>query len=184
MAGTYEGAPSKAGKEGGMYARIPKMEDDGIDKTRAAKVRVGEPRSPGGGSFNGLGISPVDSAASETRHSKRAREDEVETEQKLVMNGECHETNGTIPIQDEHNSPRKRQRKESDAARSHGLVDHSEEALEVGNHDDSAVTPPEQRAIATKLNGTTLHADELSDDGGLVSPKLDDDVSEEGEVEA
>ncbi|KAL2053638.1 hypothetical protein ABVK25_005941 [Lepraria finkii] len=169
MADIYEGVPSKAGRESGMYERSSEMADDSDDKTRAEGTKRDDGRSPA--TVNGLIASPTGSQATEGRGSKRGHEDGAGTGQETITNGASYEGNG-----DE--SPRKRQRLSNNAAEANVVPTQPEQA------DDSADAPrSEQVRVVAEHNGTAAPVEETLDGGGLVSPKLDDDV-EEGEVKA
>lgn len=157
MAGIYENGPSKAGKEsGGMYERTPENGDERDDKTRL-KIEDGA-TSPGvsnDGLVSPMVVSPEDSQAG----AKRGREEdggEAETE---PANGSAHEANGNTINQD---GARKRQRVNEEPSRN-GY------ALQSAQLVGAAATPA---------------GDMMDEEGGLESPNLEEDGSEEGEVEA
>jgi len=171
MADIYEGSPPKAGREGGMYERSPAAIDQWNDKTRAMGSKTLSPE----GSAGALSVSPTSSRRSEERPAKRPREDEGDSQQTLMTNGTQHSTNGDVSGRDGHDNPRKRQRLSSESVRSEGTAAQTQQTI------DAIV---ESASTATlQSNGAVVHAEEEVDGGGLVSPKLDDDV-EEGEVEA
>lgn len=152
-----------------MYERSSEMADDSDDKTRAEGTKRDDGRSPA--TVNGMIASPTGSQATEGRGSKRGHEDGAGTGQETITNGASYEGNG-----DE--SPRKRQRLSNNAAEANVVPTQPEQA------DVSADAPrSEQVRVVAEHNGTAAPVEETLDGGGLVSPKLDDDV-EEGEVKA
>jgi hypothetical protein len=169
MADIYEGVPSKAGGESGMYEHSSETADDSDDKTRATGSQKEHGRSPP--TVNGLMISPTSSQVIEGRGSKRGHEDGARMGQELSMNGTEHEANG-------EESPRKRQRLGSDTAEANGVLTQPEQVV-----DTIDALPSDRVRRVAEQNGTAAPAEDLTDGGGLLSPKLEDDV-EEGEVEA
>ena len=171
MADIYEGVPSKAGRETGMYEHTLLTAEEWDDKTRAMGLKMDDGRSPA--TIDGMLGSPLSSQGTDGRGAKRSLEDGGGTAQESMANGAEYESNG-------HDSPRKRQRLDDDTA-----------------HFDLASSPPEQtqgsapsndtggaqRSEQVHMNGTTAPVMEEIDGGGLVSPRLEDDV-EEGELEA
>ena len=172
MADIYEGVPSKAGRENGMYEHTSEMVDDSGDKTRAAGSKSENGRSPA--TINGQITSPTGSQATDGRGAKRGHDDEASIGQEPIANGSNHETNG-------EESPRKRQRLGNELSQANGLPTSSEQVPDPVNPGETADAPRSQLVrVALHQNGAV---EESSDGGGLVSPQLDDDV-EEGEVEA
>jgi len=183
MADIYRGVPSKAGKEGGMYERLPETGDDVNDKTRARRPSGESLQSPGGGSVNGLAVSPVGSQVSEVKHMKRSRGGGSEAELQPTTNGANYGLK-EVAVEDNSGSPRKRQRVDRDTAPSNLVLKQPGIESDATVHEHSpAALPAEQQGIANKLNGTTLHSDKQRKEAGLGSPRLEDG-SEEGEVEA
>ncbi len=176
MADIYESSPPKAGRKGGMYERTPEAIDEWNDKTRAMGSKT---LSPEEGSAGALSVSPLSSRASEERRPKRGREEEGESQQTILANGTQHSTNGDASGLDGHDSPRKRQRLSSESAQSDGVASQTQRTI------DNIVATASTATFQS--NGAAVHEEESvdrdGDGGGLVSPKLDDDV-EEGEVEA
>ena len=132
MASIYEGGPSKAGKDGGMYERIGEKEDDASDQTRAARSPRENLQSPEEQRVNGSALSPVPSESSETRQAKRAQNDAAHIP---LANGANHHVNGESLDQDETTSPRKRQRIDNQgdlAVQSNGATSHHPEQSEAG----------------------------------------------------
>ncbi|KAK4697668.1 protein BUR2, partial [Lecanoromycetidae sp. Uapishka_2] len=172
MADIYENAPPKAGREGGIYERTPEATDEDHDKTRAMASKTLSPEGSGG--FRS--VSPLSSRASDERPAKRPREDEPDSQQTLVENGTQQSTNGNVTLRGGYDSPRKRQRLSFESAQSDG-VSETQRTIDaiVGN----------AAAMLAQPNGAAVYSEEEADigGGGLVSPKLDNDV-EEGEVEA
>ena len=166
MASIYEGGPSKAGKEGGIYEKSGEMGDEIGDRTRAARSPGGNLQSPEDHRINGLASSPARSESSETMRAKRAQDEKYRVAPIALANGASHHVNGDALRQDDHISPRKRQRIDGNSTSSQG-----------------ALPIQDQRDLVIQPNGATSHPPEQSEAGGLVSPKLDE-VSEEGEVEA
>ena len=170
MASVYENGPAKAaGKESGMYERTPENGDERDDKTRL-KIEDGA-ISPGGsndGLVSSVVVSPEDSQAG----GKRGREDdegeaEMETEQRLSANGSAHEANGNTVNQD---ASRKRQRVNEEPPRNgYALQTEHKQPSNTAQFDGAAATPA---------------GDMMDEGGGLESPNLEEDGSEEGEVEA
>lgn len=175
MASIYESAPTKAGKESGMYERTPENGDEREDKTRCAGVKI-EDGASSGGSNDGL-ISPIIASPEDSQAgAKRGREEEgeAETEQRPSANGSSHEANGNARNQD---GSRKRQ-KVNEATLRNGYAPQSERAP-IPHRPTTAPHFPKQPAgaAATLAGDTMVH-------GGLESPNLEEDGSEEGEVEA
>ena len=186
MASIYEGGPAKAGKDMGMYERTPEDGDERDDKTRCAGQKNEDGGTPGVSNNNNNNndglispaiVSPVLSQAG----SKRVHEGEAETEAGLEtgsrpsVNGVGHAANGYDEVPD---GSRKRQ-KVNDSNNSHrkaplqnGSTSNREQAPTLP-HRPSSTSHPEQpvTGLATVQSG-------------LESPNLDDDGSEEGEVEA
>lgn len=180
MASIYEGAPSKPGREGGMYERTPEIGVDADDKTRAARPRVGDrldPEAsvevPNGTATGGLGY--------EERHAKRARDDGTEADQKPATNGAGYEAIQETTSQDPNGSLRKRQRIEIEGSQPNGHDSQSEQAAVTDGTGRTLTGHSSDRALPIHA---AAPAEKPVDEGGLISPKLDDDVSEEGEVEA
>lgn len=174
MASIYEGGPTKAGKESGMYERTPENGDEREDKTRCAGRKVEEGRSSSG-SNDGL-ISPVvDSPGDSQVGAKRGREEggEAETAQGTSLNGAGHEANGTTINQ--HGS-RKRQKVEEEPPQN-GFAPPQEQAP-IPHRPTTAPHTEQPADAAAKLAGNAMVG------GGLESPNLEEDGSEEGEVEA
>lgn len=175
MAGVYENGPTKAGKESGMYERTPENGDEREDKTRRAGLKVEDGLSPGG-SNDGL-VSPVLASPEDSQAgAKRGREEEgeVESEQRLSANGSAHEANG---------SSRKRQRVKEEPSRN-GYASQTEQAP-TSRRPGTTGPLSTQPANATQLDGAAdTPAADMMEEGGLESPNLEEDGSEEGEVEA
>ncbi len=184
MASIYESGPAKAGKESGMYERTPENGDEREDKTRCAGLKT-EDGGSSRGSNDGL-ISPglVSPGGSQTG-AKRVREEEEEeeegdagTEQRPSVNGAGHEANGSVVNQD---GSRKRQKVNEDSARN-GFARQQEQAPlphRPTTAPQPADTDPPDSAAATLAGEDTMVIG-----GGLESPNLEEDGSEEGEVEA
>lgn len=173
MADIYENSPPKAGREGGMYERTPEAIDEENDKTRAMASKTLSPEGSGG--F--LSVSPLSSRASEERPAKRQREDDEESQQTLLANGTQHSTNGgDLSLRNGYDSPRKRPRLSFESNQSDGASETQRTIDAIIGNASAALAQP---------NSTAVHSEEEADGdrGGLVSPKLDNDV-EEGEVEA
>ena len=169
MADIYEGVPSKAGRESGIYEHTTLTAEEWDDKTRAMGLKPDDSRSPA--TIIGMLGSPVSSQGTDGRGAKRSHEGETQTTQGTMMNGAEYEANG-------HDSPRKRQRLDGDTAESRGASAQPEQTQASAPLND-AVSPQH----SDRVNGTTAPVTEEMDGGGLVSPKLEDDV-EEGELEA
>jgi len=169
MAEIYEGAPTKPGRESGLYDRTPETGDDCDDRTRLAGSGSGSRRSSG-----------FSMGGEERKALKREKEDDMEEdEQPQINGGTMGSSNGTkdesnrhvngSPGNDETNNSEETLRQElpsdhkqqSDRERPNGV----QEADHGSQSDEAAVAPVES-----------------ADACGLVSPKLDE-VSEEGEVE-
>ncbi len=175
MADIYEGVPSKAGRESGMYEHTPLTAEEWDDKTRAMGLKADDGRSPA--TINGTLGSPISSQGTEGRGAKRSLEEGMGTSQGSMANGAEHEANG-------RDSPRKRQRLDDDTAQSDGASAQPEQTQSSAPSNDAAgAQRSEQVRVAVQSNGTTAPVTEKMDGGGLVSPKLEDDV-EEGELEA
>lgn len=183
MADIYQRVPSKAGKEGGMYERVSEIGDNMNDKTRARQPLGEDHRNLGESSVNGLAVSPTGSQASGGTHEKRSLRNGGEVELPSTANGTSHGLND-VDNEDEHGSPRKRQRTDNGTASPNGSIrlPEKESDVTVSEH-TSAATRAEQQDIATQLNGTALHTNEPKEQGNLSSPQREDG-SEEGEVEA
>ena len=198
MADIYESSPPKAGREGGIYERTPETTNEWNDKTRAAS----KTRSPDPGSRRALSVSPISSGASEGRHVKRKHEDEGPSQRTVGTNGISHSTNGGSPGLDGQHGPNKRPRLSSESARSESAISQTQQTI-----DDIVASAS---AATLRVNGSATQGERMASGfrggggsatqgekiasgsrggggggsgGGLVSPKLDDDV-EEGEVEA
>ena len=174
MASVYENGPAKAGKEVGMYERSPENEDEREDKTRSAgDGRIEDGRSSGGsndGLVSPLIVSPEGSQAG----GKRGHEDsgggggerETETERRPSVNGgAAHETNGNA------DGSRKRQ-KVNDAPLRNGCAPQ--------RHTDI----PHRPTTTTTTTAAPQPERTAPSEGGLESPDLDGNGSEEGELEA
>lgn len=164
MASIYENGPSKAGKESGMYERTPENGDEREDKTRL-KVEDGA-ISPGGsndGVVSPMVVSPEDSQAG----GKRGREEDEGEAETEPANGSAYEANGNTINQD---GGRKRQRvKEEPTRNGYPSQKEHKQPVDASQLDGAAVTPV---------------GDMMDEEGGLESPNLEEDGSEEGEVEA
>ena len=175
MADIYEGVPSKAGRESGMYEHTPLTAEEWDDKTRAMGLKADDGRSPA--TINGMLGSPVSSQGTDGRGAKRSLEDGVGTSQGSMMNGAEYEANG-------RDSPRKRQRLDDDTAQlDRASAPPEQTQSSVPSNDAVGAQRSEQVRVAVHMNGTTAPVTEKMDGGGLLSPKLEDDV-EEGELEA
>lgn len=181
MASVYENGPAKAVKESGMYERTPEDGDEREDKTRSAGLKMEDGRSSRGsndGLVSPTVISPGDSQAG----AKRGREEgggEAETEQKRSMNGVGHEANGDAINQD---GSRKKQRVDKEPPRNGSALQPKQAPIP---HRPTAAPQPERRADTAQPDSSaaTLTGDTMVE-GGLESPNLEEDGSEEGEVEA
>lgn len=180
MASIYESGPAKAGKESGMYERTPENGDEREDKTRSAGLRIEDGRSSrdsNDGLVSPVAVSPGDSQAGAKRG--RAEEGEAETEQRPSLNGAGHEANGNaIDLE----GPRKRQ-KVNEEPPWNGFAPQPEQAPIA--HRPTTAPHPEQPADAAQPDSAaaTLAVDTMVENG-LESPNLEEDGSEEGEVEA
>ena len=177
MASIYEGGPAKAGKEIGMYERTPENGDEREDKTRSAGLKIEDGRSSGGsndGLVSPMVVSPGDSQ--QGRKRSRGKVGEAETEQKPSVNGAGHEANGSAVSQD---SSRKKQKLNEESLRNGFARQHEQAPLphRLTN------APHSEQPRQTDSAAAALAADATAE-GGLESPKLEEDGSEEGEVEA
>ena len=175
MASIYENGPAKASKESGMYERTPESGDERDDKTRFAGLKM-EDDGSSRGSNDGL-ISPgvVSSGASQAGAKRVREEGEAETEQRPSVNGADHEANGNATNQD---GSKKRQ-KVNQAPPRNGVAPQPEQVISrrPTTAPQPADTDPPDSAAATLAEDTMI-------EGGLESPNLEEDGSEEGEVEA
>ncbi len=171
MASIYESGPAKAGKEIGMYERTPENGDERDDKTRSAGLKTEDGRSSRG-SNDGLASPMVVSPVRSQTGSKRGREGEVEaeTEQKAWMNGASREAKGNA------DGSRKRQ-KVNEGTVENGCAPQQEQAP----IPDRPMNAPHSEQPADV--DVTIGEDGMVG-GGLESPNLEEDGSEEGEVEA
>ena len=165
MASMYEGVPSKAGRDGGVYERLTDTGGDDNDKTRAARATRETERSPKESSANGAAVSPTANG----NDTKRAHDEFAQDMPKLASNGTSHEVKDVSSLNNGNESPNKRQK-----------VDNNHAVESNGNHTSQSA---DQSDPASRPNGASLPNGETSRGGGPRSPK-DDDVSEEGEVEA
>lgn len=175
MASIYENGPAKASKESGMYERTPESGDEREDKTRCAGPRM-EDDGSSGGSNDGLVSPGVVSPGGSQAGAKRVREEgDAETEQRPSVNGAGHEANGDAMIQD---GPKKRQKVNQGPPRN-GFAPQPEQVIShrPTTAPQPADTDPPDSAAATLVGDTMV-------EGGLESPNLEEDGSEEGEVEA
>lgn len=180
MANVYESGPAKSGKESGMYERTPEDGDEREDKTRSAGLKTEDGQSSRGsndGLVSPMVISPGDSQAGVKRG--REEEGEAEPEQKPSINGVGHEANGD-PIN--RDGSRKRQKVDEERPRN-GAALQPERAPRP--HHPTAAPHSEKRAdtAQAEIAAATLAGDTMVE-GGLESPSLEEDGSEEGEVEA
>ena len=180
MASIYESGPAKAGKENGMYERTSENGDEREDKTRSAGLRIEDGQSSRGGNdglVSPVVVSPGDGQAG----AKRGREEggKAETEQRPSMNGAGHEMNGNAIVQD---GSRKRQKVSEEPPRNGFSMQPEQGPIP---HRPSTAPHPEQPADATQPDSSvaTLVGDTVVE-SGLESPNLEEDGSEEGEVEA
>ena len=111
--------------------------------------------SPSSDIVNGAAVDPISHLVNEERRQKR------EFEETIIPNGTGHITNGDDSGFEGQRSPRKRQK-----------------VVNEGTDHNGTAAP----AVNAQPNGTATQMEE-SNGGGLVSPKLEDDV-EEGEVAA
>ncbi|KAL9136788.1 MAG: hypothetical protein Q9175_001998 [Cornicularia normoerica] len=163
MASIYESGPANAGKESGMYERTPENGDEREDKTRSTGLRIEDGRSPRV-SNNGLVSPRVVSPEGSQVGAKRGREEEAETEQRSSVNGAAHEANGGAINQD---GSRKRQKVKAEPPRN-AFTPRSKQPADAAQQESTA---------ATIVGDTMVEV-------GLESPNLEEDGSEEGEVEA
>ena len=173
MASIYENGPAKAGKEVGMYERTPENEDESEDKTRSAGHGKTEDGRSSRGSNDGLVspliVSPDGSQAGGKRGreeagggGEREREREMETKRRPSVNGVvAHGANGNA------DGSRKRQKI-------------NEEPLRNGCAPPRQTIPHRPTATAVPQSHPPAH----SEGGGLESPDLEENGSEEGELEA
>ena len=178
MASVYENGPAKAGKEAGMYERSPENEDEREDKTRSAGHGRIEDGNSSRGSNDGL-VSPlIVSPEGSQAGGKRGREElgggggggeseqERETERRPSVSGvAAHGANGNA------DGSRKRQKINDAPPLRNGCA------------------PPRHTDIPHRPTTTTAAPPQLerpapSSEGGLQSPDLDGNGSEEGELEA
>ena len=167
MASIYENGPAKAGKEVGMYERSPENEDEREDKTRSAgNNKIDDGRSSRGsndGLVSPLIVSPEGSQVGYKRGRGEAG-GERETEQRPSVNGAAHDANGNGNA----DGSRKRQKV-------------NEETLRNG------CAPGQAIPHRTTTTDTAVPADAAAyatAEGGLESPNVEENGSEEGEVEA
>ncbi|KAF6225697.1 hypothetical protein HO133_009697 [Letharia lupina] len=180
MASIYESGPAKAGKESGMYERTPGNGDEREDKTRSAGVKIEDGRSSGG-SNDGLASPMVVSPKGSQAGAKRGRQEEgeAETEQAPSVNGAGHEANGHAINQD---GSRKRQKVKEEPSRN-GFAPQPEQGPIP--HRPTTAPNSEQPTDAAQPDGAAVAlARDTKVEVGLESPQLEEDGSEEGEVEA
>ena len=170
MANIYENGPAKAGKEVGMYERTPENEDESEDKTRSAGHGKTEDGRSSRGSNDGL-VSPlIISPEGSQAGGKRGREEagggggerERETEQRPSVNGvAAHGANGN-----------------ADGSRKSQKI--NEEPLRNG------CAPPRQTIPHRPTSSTAAPQSQqpAQSEGGPESPDLEENGSEEGELEA
>lgn len=180
MASIYESAPAKAGKESGMYERTPENGDEREDKTRSAGLKIEDGRSSRGsndGIISPVAFSPGGNQAGAKRGRDEEEEGEAETEQRPSLNGASHDANGDATSED---GSRKRQKVDGEPPRN-GCAPPRSEPVPIPHRPTTAPHPADaaQRSCAT----ATLAGDSTAE-GGLESPSLEEDGSEEGEVEA
>lgn len=181
MAGVYESGPAKAGKESGMYDRTPEDGDERDDKTRSAGLKIEDgqsSRSSHDGLVSPMVVSPEGSQAG----AKRGREEEgdAETGQKPSMNGVGHQVNNGVAVNQD--GSRKR-RKVDEGAPQNGVAPQPEHAPiphrpTTAPHSQQPADARQSDSPAALLVGDTMV------EGGMESPNLEEDGSEEGEVEA
>ena len=182
MASIYENGPAKAGKEVGMYERTPENEDERDDKTRSAghgKTEDGRSsRDSNDGLVSPLIVSPEGSQAGGKRGREEAaaggagggggeRETETETEQRPSVNGTAAAAaaahhggaNGSA------DGSRKRQKITEDQPLRNGYA-------------------PPRHAIPHRTAAPQSEQPAPKSEGGLESPDLEGNGSEEGELEA
>ena len=185
MASVYESGPAKAGKESGMYERTPEDGDEREDKTRSVGLKMEDGQSSrrsNDGLVSPMVISPGGSQAGAKRgreEEKEGEEGEAETEQKPSMNGVGHEANGDAINQD---GSRKKQRIDKEPSRNGSALSPRQAPIPhrptVTPHSEGRADTAQPDSAAVTLMGDTMV------DGGLESPNLEEDGSEEGEVEA
>ncbi len=155
MAGVYENAPLRSGRDAGIYERTPLDGDEAIAKTRQ--------KAGGQTVMNHLSESPGSSISvsdPEKRGAKRVREAEEVDEQKPMINGANgnHRNKNGQPTTSNENS-------ESQAP------DEGHNKRQKPNGDEA------------RTNGVTVHSEAPQDTETKADPPAED-VSEEGEVES
>lgn len=184
MARIYESGPARPGKEAGMYERAPENEDERDDKTRSAGLRDGQRSS--GASNEGPVSPPLISPGSNQAGYKRRHEDgEAATGQTPSVIGAGREANGNATSPD---GVRKRQKVGEQPVVRNGSSSQREQAPlphrpTAAPHSEQSARAARTDTTTTTTTTTTLTADTMVG-GGLESPNLDEDGSEEGEVEA
>ena len=182
MASIYESGPAKAGKEVGMYERTPEDGDEREDKTRSAGLKVEDGRSSSG-SNDGL-VSPVAVTPKGSQVGcKRGRDeggDTETTEQRSSANGARHEANGN----DMNKAGSRKRPRVDEEALPNGAPPQQGQAR-IPHRPPTAPPHSQQPAGASQPDSAaaTVTGDAM-EEGGLESPGLDRDGSEEGEVEA
>ena len=180
MASIYESGPAKVGKEIGMYERTPENENEREDKTRSAGLKVEEGRSSSGsndGLVSPMAISPEDSQAG----CKRGRDEggDADIEQRSSANGAHHKANGN----DMNNAGSRKRPRVNEGPVRNGAPPQQGQAPIPLRHPTAPHSQQPADASQSDSAPATFAGDAMLE-GGLESPSVDKDGSEEGEVEA
>ena len=180
MAGIYENGPAKAGKEVGMYERTAEDGNEREDKTRSAGLKIEDGRSSRD-SNDGLVSPMIASPGGSQAGYKRGREEagETEIEQRPSVNGAARETNGNAVDQD---GSRKRQKVDEETL-GNGCAPQQGQARIPHRPTTAPRSVKPGDAAQPDRAAATLSRDAMVG-GGLESPNLEENGSEEGEVEA
>ena len=182
MASIYESGPAKAGKEIGMYERTPENVDEREDKTRSAAggLKIEDGRSSSGsndGLVSPAAVSPEGSQAG-TKRGRDEGGDAETTGQRSSANGARPEVNGNDMNKA---GSRKRPRVDEEPLRN-GTAPPQQGQARIPHRPPTA--PPHSQPSAELSQPGGAAAVAAAAEGGLESPGLDKDGSEEGEVEA